>query len=333
MITRLRVQNFRKHADYTVDFAPGTTIITGPNGSGKTSLIEAIYIALSGKSWRSNFAEIVRSDADWWRVDVEFNNGTKRIVRYKNDVKSFEIDGRKSKILTTKNRRPVVLFEPNDLNLIYGSPSRRREFFDRFISEIEPLHATNLRKFERVLQQRNNLLKQGVGRDELFVWDVQFADLAAKIVDTRQYWLNEIDKLIGKEYERIAKKPDQIYIKYQSENDNSKQTIMNRLATDHNYGFTRSGPQKHDVIFEYNNGIAKTTASRGESRTIIVAMYYCIIKLAKEYRGDPILLFDDIFGEIDDNRRGNISLQGDLQTFITSIDVMRDTKNIHQLSL
>jgi recombinational DNA repair ATPase RecF len=124
-----------------------------------------------------------------------------------------------------------------------------------------------------------------------------------------------------------------ISIKYLTNNDTSKQTILNRLAAERNLGFTQTGPQKHDVLFEYNGSHAKTAASRGENRTIIVAMYYAIIKLAKQYRGDPVLLFDDIFGEIDDERRNNISLQQDLQTFITSIDVAAIGKGVNQLSL
>ncbi len=332
MITNVRLQNFRKHRDYTAEFLPGTVVITGSNGSGKTSIIEAVCIALQGKSWRSNFAEIVRRGEDWWRVDVEFDDGESRTVKFNNGTKEFVVDGQSFSRLPVKYKMPVVLFEPNDLNIIYGSPGNRRNFVDRFISQINSQHAVNLRKFERVLQQRNNLLKQGADHDDLFVWDVQFADLAVEIINFRKRWIEEINKQITNIYDAISNNNDVIGVRYDCDQNTSKQDIMRALNNNENLFYTNIGPQKHDVLFEFNSLPAKTTASRGENRTIIVSVYYAIISLTKKYKGDPILLFDDIFGEIDDDRRNNLSIKGDLQTIITSIDVAND-KNFHQISL
>ncbi|MDR1969869.1 MAG: DNA replication and repair protein RecF, partial [Candidatus Nomurabacteria bacterium] len=262
MIKSLRVQNFRKHTDFTINFKPGITIITGANGCGKTSLIEAIYIALQGKSWRSNFTEILRDDGkrttDWWRVDLEFSDGEKRIVKFKNSVKSFEINAKTSARLPAKSRKPTILFEPNDLQLLYGSPTRRRDFFDRFIIQTEPSHATNLRKFERVLRQRNNLLKQGATPDELFVWDLQFADLSEKIIFLRDKWIKEINEKLTDEYQKIATSRDGITVKYIAP-QKSRQQILNQLKHDFIEGrpYTKTGPQTHDIKFKINDHDAK----------------------------------------------------------------------------
>jgi len=312
MIKSLSVQNFRKHADFAMNFKEGATIITGANGSGKTSLIEAIYIALQGKSWRSNFTEILRDDgkepADWWRIDLEFARGEKRTIKFSNNIKTFEVNGQKTARLPTKFKKPVILFEPNDLQLLYGSPARRRDFFDRFIVQIEPSHAVNLRKFERILRQRNNLLKHGTTADELFVWDLQFADLAEKIISARERWISEIDKSLTKKYQEIANNRDEINIKYLAPHK-SHQKILAQLAQDfaENWPFTRSGPQTHDIKFTINGHIAKLSASRGENRTIIFAILMAMTEILSQTLDQKIyLLFDDIDSELDAARRGEL---------------------------
>jgi DNA replication and repair protein RecF len=311
MIKRLHVQNFRKHEDFVVEFESGAAVITGANGSGKTSLIEAIYIALRGSSWRSNFAEILRDDgaqvADWWRIDVEFVNGEKRTVKF-NNSKVFEVGGQTFARLPAKFKKPVILFEPNDLQLLYGSPARRRDFFDRFISQIEPAHAVNLRKIERILRQRNNLLKHSAAAEELFVWDLQFADLAEKIITARGQWTQEINDNLTNEYQKIAASHDQITIKYLAP-QKSRQQILAQLHRDftENWPFTKSGPQTHDIKFKINDHDAKQTASRGENRTIIFAILSAMTTILGQYLGEKIyLLFDDIDSELDAGRRGEL---------------------------
>jgi len=309
MLSKIRVQNFRKHADLTLDFKAGATVITGQNGSGKSSLLEAVYVALQGKSWRSNFSEILRDDgqknADWWRIDLEFSDNEKRTVKFINSVKSFEIDGKTSARLPVKSKKPVILFEPNDLQLLYGSPNRRRDFIDRFIAQIEPIHASNLRKFERVLRQRNNLLKQGATLNELFVWDLQFADLSEKIIIMRDKWIKEIDKNLTDEYRKIATSDDLINVKYIA-SQKSRQQILDQLNSDfsNSWLYTKTGPQSHDVKFKINNHDAKLAASRGENRTIIFACLATMVRIMNQTLGDKVyLLFDDIDSELDDGRR------------------------------
>lgn len=312
MISRVRLQNFRKHEDLNVTFQPGTTIITGSNGSGKTSLIEAIHIALQGKSWRSDFTEMIKNDqnVDWWRLDVEFQDGEKRTVKFIDSKKSFVINDQSYARLPTRLKKPVILFEPSDLQLLYGSPNRRRTFFDRFITQVEPTHATNLRRFERVLSQRNNLLKNGAARDDLFVWDLQFADLAEKLIAARQNWLKQIAARVTDHYQSIADQPDQITLSY-SPSHKTRQHILAQLDEEYamRLPFTRSGPQTHDIGIKINHHDAKTTASRGENRTIIFAILYSMVELANQELGANLyLLFDDIDSELDSVHQKNLYL-------------------------
>ncbi len=312
MIARVRLQHFRKHEDFETTFQPGTTIITGPNGSGKTSLIEAIHIAIQGKSWRSDFTEMIKNDqdTDWWRLDIDFIDGEKRTAKFIDGKKTFIINDKEYSRLPARLKKPVILFEPSDLQLLYGSPNRRRTFFDRFIAQVDPTHAVTLRRFERVLSQRNNLLKNGASRNNLFVWDIQFADLAEKIISARTTWIKRIGARVTEQYQAIANTHDEISLGY-SASHKTRAAILAQLDEEYALGlpFTRSGPQTHDVKIKINNHDAKTTASRGENRTIIFAMLYSMIELANEELDSNIyLLFDDIDSELDSTHQKNLYL-------------------------
>lgn len=307
MISRLRVQNFRKHSDVVVDFKNGPILITGPNGSGKTSLVEAIYISLQGKSWRSGFGDILstQDDSGWWRVDVDFSDGEKRTVKFQDGTKVFEINNEKHSRLPTRLKKPVILFEPSDLQLLYGSPARRRDFFDRFITQVDIEYGTILRKFERVLSQRNNLLRNGTTEDSLFAWNIQFATLAEQIIETRIEWVKRINESVTEHYQKIAGVQDVIDITYGS-SSKTKDQLLKQLEADWRDGiaYTRIGPQTHDIHIKINHHTAKTTASRGENRTILFAILFSMVELMnKELPGENYLILDDIDSELDAERK------------------------------
>ena len=323
MINSLRVQNFRSHRDFAIDFRAGATVITGANGSGKTSLIEAVYIALAGKSWRSNFAEILRENAKWWRVDVGFADGEKRVVKFADGAKSFAVGGKTFARLPARAKKPVVLFEPNDLQLLYGSPSRRRQFFDRFAAEIFPEHSANLNKFERVLRQRNNLLKSGFATAEnLFVWDLQFADLSAKISATRRETVKMLSENLSAKYRAIAGAGDDVAIHFVAGGAATAGEILTELKRRENFGASAVGAQKDDFRFLLNHKSAKTGASRGENRTIIFATLARAAEILRAKFGEVYLILDDIDSELDSRHKNNLyalSILGDENLFATTI--------------
>lgn len=340
MITYLRVQNFRRHKDMSVNFQAGATIITGPNGSGKTSLLEAIYVAIQGKSWRSPLSEITRRNQsifpEWWRVDVELNSGDNRVVKMSGKDVVFEINGKQTGRLPKKYKKPVIFFEPNDLQLLYGSPSRRRDFFDRFIDIVEPGYGAVLRRFERVLAQRNKLLKLGATQDRLFAWDIQFAELSEKILTQRQKWTKRINTRVTQIYNEIAKNNDVITVRYTAPRKTS-QEILNSLHNEFQEGllFTRTGPHIHDVEFLFNNRSAKQTASRGENRTILFAVLGAMTEAVNEYLNDTVyLLFDDVDSELDAERRKQLYKMKVFEKnhlFVTTIDTTVSPTNLLRL--
>lgn len=324
----LRVQNFRSHVDYRVELPDTISIITGPNGSGKTSLMEAIYLAYTGKSWRSNFEEICRhhgdTTADWWRIDLtDTTTGDQRTIKYQRSQKNFIINDKSFKRLPLAAKRPVILFEPGDMQLLYGSPSRRRQFIDRFIAQLEPQHQTELSKFERVLRQRNNLLKQDFwSPDEMAIWDIQFASLSSTISTRRRQYLHTIGELLPNKYSEIAGRDDEVKLRYVAGGPARANELLNRLQTSRER-VTPLGAQKDDYRFIFNHKEAKTAASRGENRTVVFAMLGVIADMARSQRGQQVMvLLDDIDSELDQRHRTNLYAMSSFQanTIATTLE-------------
>lgn len=339
MALHLRVQNFRSHADYSVVFPDGISIITGSNGSGKTSLMEAIYLAYTGKSWRSNFDEIRRrlgdETADWWRIDLlDDITGDKRTVKYQHGQKTFLINDKTYKRLPIAAKNPVILFEPNDMQLLYGSPTRRRQFIDRFIAQLEPIHQTEISKFERILKQRNNLLKQEFwSHDEMVVWDIQFSSLSSSISARRCQYLKRINNVLSNKYSEIAGDKSTVKIRFLAGAPADATDIMAKLASS-NECVTPIGAQKDDYKFIYNRGDAKVSASRGENRTIIFAMLGVLADLARQQCPQKVtILLDDIDSELDQNHRENLYNMSSFQTNTIATTLEYRGHNHHNVNL
>ena len=332
----LRLQNFRCHQDYQVELPSELTIITGPNGSGKTSLIEAMYLAYQGKSWRSNFDQIRRQTghqlSDWWRVDLtDQTKETTRTIKYRSGQKSFTINDQTYCRLPLAMKVPVILFEPGDMQLLYGSPTRRRQFIDRFIAQLEPVHQRELNKFNRVLKQRNILLKQDdYSAEELMIWDIQFSDLSSTISQRRRQYLQDISEMLSVEYQQIAGSNQMVQLRFSPGAPTTSQAIMHRLTGSHDR-LTTIGAQKDDYKFIFSGSEAKSVASRGENRTIIFALLGIITKLARQQYGDQVVvLLDDIDSELDYSHRINLYDLPSFQshTIATTLDYRGDHHSI-----
>lgn len=344
-ITKLSIQNIRSHESFTTEFSPHTTVITGKNGSGKTSLIEAIHIALQGSSFKGVDSDILRTDAPWWRIDIILDDGTKRTITYNPDKtqskKQFVIDNKTTYRIPQKNKYPVVLFEPEDLRLLHGSPVRRRQFIDRFISQLNPQYSTTLHKYERALRQRNNLLKkQHTHNDELFVWDVALSEYGAYMIDQRIHFIEHINTKLNDAYNSIAGIKDTVSVHYSHTFiGDIQQKILNELHTnigrDTQLGNTSVGPHRHDVVFKFNNSPALSSASRGEVRTIVLALKFLEVEIIEEITNTPpLILLDDVFSELDTTRQKALSdtIRAH-QIIITSTDTIAGKKNYKHIQL
>lgn len=341
VVKNLSLENIRSHNKFNVKLSPTVTVIVGGNGSGKTSIIEAIYIALQGSSFKGSDHDVLRYKSPWWRINMEFDNYTKRSVTYNPDQpsskKKIVIGDKTAYRMLPKYKYPVVLFDPDDLRLLHGSPSRRRQFIDRFISQLDPAYQSALHKYERALRQRNNLLKRGNSRrDELFVWDIALSEYGAYIIEKRIAFVERINSKLNDQYNSIAMSHNIATVHYSNTYiGDIKQKLLNdlhaHLERDKILGFTSSGPHRHDVIFRFNNYTALDVASRGEVRTIVLAIKFMEVEIIKQItQVKPIILLDDVFSELDGSRRKAITKYlKDYQTIITTTDadvIVKDFK-------
>lgn len=224
------------------------------------------------------------------------------------------------------------MFEPDDLRLLHGSPTRRRQFIDRLISQLDPLYGPALRKYERALKQRNNLLKKAhTTHDELFVWNIALSEYGAYIIEQRIRFIEEINSHLNDAYNDIAQSKDTVTVHYSHTAIGSvKQKLLAELHShserDRLLGYTSSGPHRHDVIFRYNDTPALSVASRGEVRSIVLALKFLEVDIIEKITGiKPIVLLDDVFSELDEKRQSALILNN-----LKDVQLLIATTNSHK---
>ena len=323
------VKNVRCHVSYTARLEPNKTIITGANGSGKTSLAEAVYIALRGTTFRGTDADIVRHGTEWFRVDVALADGQVRTVTYRSDQTSkreYTINGKKMKRLGFREKLPVVLFEPTDLQLINGSPSRRRRYLDQILSQSDPLYSRELSRYEKSVRQRNSLLKRQASQEQLFPWNIMIAQHGSYVYTQRHQLVSQLQEQINQLYGNIATSSDEIGLQYSAHVEplDYQSYLLRQLEQsierDAILGYTSHGPHRDDLSILFNGKPADTTASRGEARSIIVALKHIELEIVHSVTGvAPLLILDDVFSELDTARQLSLErLTNQYQTIITT---------------
>lgn len=340
----MNVQNIRTHRSFKLDLSSKVTVITGSNGSGKTSLIEAVYLALQGTSFKGSDRHILRHESEWWRIDLELDDKSQRTVKFEPErqtgKKQFTVNGKTSHRLLTKDKYPVVLFEPDDLRLLHGSPTRRRQFIDRFIAQLDPRYQPALRKYERALKQRNSLLKSPVATaDDMFAWNISLSEYGAYIINSRINFIESINQQLNEEYGLIAHSKDSVSIHYShTVIGDVKAKLLGELHSstqrDKILGYTSVGPHRHDVMFVFNDAPAISVASRGEVRTIVLALKFIEITIIRHLTTkNPIILLDDVFSELDDSRQNYLMNSPSGQIIITSAHTPVNIKDYYTVNL
>lgn len=338
-LSRLHMRHFRSYDDRVFEFQPGTTIISGPNGSGKTNILEAIHVLATGKSFRDHDEALLQYDQEWWQIQGVFSE-VEREVRFKDMKKEFYYEGERRGRFSRAHRLPVVLFEPDDLLMVHGSPSKRRAYIDHLLSQVIPSYGSALRRYERALAQRNRVLKQQrIDKDSLFVWDITLAEEAEYIAVKRDECILLLNEHLAGYYSAIAGSDHTLEVSLVSitKRKNYKQSLIHdlehRIERDKATGFTSVGPHRDDIEFYLDGKHMATNASRGEIRTLVLALKrYEIDQLKEVWQTPPLFLLDDVFSELDKMRQQQL-VTGfyDGQTIITTTE--SDMKNISQISL
>lgn len=338
MFERLDLYNVRAHKNFSTQLDKKTNIIIGPNASGKTTIIEALHILASGRSFKGPLKNIINSSEQWAKIVHETNTTSSEIkIQTKEDktTKEFTVNSRTTKLLPKNKHTPVSLFEPGQLRVISGSPERRREFFDSVLSQIDPGYSKQKNTYIKALRQRNTLLKQPtINHEHMFVWDMKLAEIGQYIHKQRRKLTKDINARINKQYKEIAGKKAEIALRYDSDfvglGQEAALNQYNKLFTkDHTKGFTGFGVHRDNLVLLINKREAASSASRGETRTIMLCLKLIEIELIEEARGDkPVLLFDDVFGELDGRRRTLLTeVVSGHQTIITTTDADIVTKD------
>ncbi len=335
MIHDIRLQSFRSYQDDTFEFDKGVNIIVGPNASGKTNLLEAILYSCIGVSYRVSASGLIRFGDDWARLETHTDIGA-RIVKIDarghtlTPQKTYDIDGQQFVRLPASKTTPVVLFEPDHLRLLHGSPEARRTYLDDLLEQTTPGYGRVRRGYKRALAQRNALLKyhQHQHNSQLFAWNVRLSQLGGQIAEARHQLVRAIDEATTPLYKELSASNTSVQLHYHSTTPlhNYESHLLKQLEAgvdqDVQRGFTLHGPHRDDMLVTFDEHEAQTSASRGEVRTVLLSMKVVELQLLERLRNQaPLLLLDDVFSELDGARRQALTRYlSKYQTFITTTD-------------
>lgn len=328
IIKSITLTNFRNHTHYALNCQDEVSLILGANGWGKTSILEAIYILTRGKSFRATDDDIIKRDTPFYRIELEYTNGSTITATYDGQHKTFTTTDKKTRRLPTKAKYPVILFLPSDLNLISHSPGRRRDYFDRIFSQLDEDYNTSLSRYNKALKQRNELLKTDRPvKDSLFSWNLLLAQYGTNLYNKRYRFVQLINSKLTPTYRSIAENTDDINLTYNTladsfTTDTYLKTLEQSLDKDIYLGHTTFGIHRDDYLFGFNHQPADGSASRGETRSVILALKFIEAEMIKEQLSlHPIVLLDDVFSELDETRRRCLVKNfKDNQVIITSVE-------------
>jgi len=348
-VSKLELKNFRNYNDFNIEFNSNLNIIIGDNAQGKTNLLEAIYFGCFGKSFRNS------NDKDLILNDNIFNYVKLNVVKKHIDIKiEYRIHQKLNKEIKINNNSIrklseilgniyVVLFSPEDIFLIKGSPNIRRQFINRELSNINKKYCYNLIEYRKILKQRNNILKNSHNLNEemLDIFTEQLVDKGTKIIIDRIYFLKKINKISNSIHKDLTNDNENLKIDYLSNisiknEENYDKIKMEFLEKINKYkereirmGYTLVGPHKDDFIIFLNDKEIKKYGSQGQQRTAALSLKLSEIELISTETGEyPILLLDDVFSELDINRQINlIKIFSNTQTIITSTIFDKILKN------
>jgi len=379
--SHLSLTNFRNYVRLELDLSPGITVLQGDNAQGKTNLLEAIYFLATIKSPRAGSdRELIHwlaleSGLPAARVaaevhclvgvlNVEVGMALHEEVAELGDstattslVKRIRVNGVSQRALDYLGRVNVVMFSPQDLDLVGGQPALRRRYLDITISQVEPRYIRALQQYNRVLVQRNHLLRMirdGHARtDQLAFWDEQLIESGAVVVAYRRRLVAELDGLAQAVHRRLAGVPERLYLRYVSNLGGHCQLSLSECALQGGApdadeiaavasafqselkglqereiaaGMSLIGPHRDDLQFLLGRNDVAIYGSRGQQRTVALALKLAEAAYLRERtREHPILLLDDVFSELDAQRRRHIlaSIEPGQQVLVTTTDLER----------
>lgn len=331
VIKSLELKNYRNYKDLYIEFSDGTNILYGNNAQGKTNILEAIYVCATTKSHRgSKDREIINFNTEDAHIcmHVERKSIVHKIDMHlkRSKTKGAAIDGlivkKSSELFGVVN---VVFFSPEDLGIIKNGPSERRRFIDLELCQLNKIYLHNLTNYNKVVNQRNNLLRQlsisPALKETLDVWDSQLVSYGRQVILQRRKFVRELNELIGPIHDRLSGQKESLKLVYEPSVDDEsfERVLASKRTNDIRIKTSTVGPHRDDINFIVNGIDIRKFGSQGQQRTAALSLKLAEIELVKSKINDtPVLLLDDVLSELDSFRQ-NYLLESikDIQTVIT----------------
>lgn len=342
----IELSQFRNYEKLDLQFDTGTNILYGDNAQGKTNILEAISVSGTTKSHKgSKDREMIRFGQEESHIKTVV---MKQNMEYQIDI---HMKKRKTKGIAV-NKVPlkkaselfgilnIVFFSPEDLNIIKNGPSERRRFLDSELCQLDKLYFSDLVRYNRVLNQRNKLLKDIVFRPDLKetlpVWDEQLLEYGRKIIRRRNEFIHELNEIVLDIHRKISGDREELLLKYEPNIDDAFfQDELNRARErDMKYCQTSVGPHRDDMLFSISDIDIRKYGSQGQQRTSALSLKLAEIELVKKsIHETPVLLLDDVLSELDSNRQ-NYLLNSihDIQTIITCTGLDEFVRNRFEIN-
>ena len=314
-ISEINLTNFRNYESKKIKLTPNVNLFYGENAQGKTNIIESIFLSSIGKSFRTNNdKELIKFNEENSSVEILFNKSDRdgKIKIDINNKKNIYLNGIKLKKLSELlGNINVVIFTPDDINILKEGPQERRKFLDIMISQLRPNYMHLLTLYKKTLEQRNNYLRQikqeNKNPDLLEIWDEKLADYAEKIYSYRNEFVEKIKNKIKNIHSEITGNKEEIKIEYLSECKDKKvylDKLKERRSLDIIKGFTTKGIHRDDFVIYINDRQVNIYGSQGQHRTTILSLKLAELQVIYDEIGEyPILLLDDFMSELDEKRK------------------------------
>ncbi|HEY5562251.1 MAG TPA: DNA replication/repair protein RecF [Clostridiaceae bacterium] len=332
-IKYLQLKGFRNFDELKLEVCNGVNIFIGDNAQGKTNILESIYYCCLAKSHRTNKdKELINWSFEEGYISIYVN--TNRLDK-KIEIKLFKGGKRGIRVNSIKINKlsefigtfTAVIFSPEDLKIVKEAPSFRRRFLDMELSQISNLYYYNLVQYNKVLEEKNTLLKKHFRShmDMYDIYDTQLSQFGSEIIKFRLEYIKTLNEKGSKIHQDITSNEENIYLKYVNSigETNLKEEFIKRLNENRNKdiekGISSIGPHRDDFIILINDVDTRVYGSQGQQRTAILTIKFASIEILKDRTGEyPVLLLDDVLSELDESRQRYILKSiNNVQTFIT----------------
>lgn len=335
-ISKINLINFRNYNKEEIKLEKNINIFYGENAQGKTNIIESIFMGSMGKSFRAKKdVEMIKLGQKNSIIEIFFEKEDRdgKIKIELSNKKNIYLNGIKLKKLSELlGNINVVIFTPDDINILKGGPQNRRRFLDIMISQMKPNYMYNLNLYQKTIEQRNNYLRQirefNKSDEMLEIWDEKLVDYACKIYEYRKEFMKKINEKIVNIHSEITDNKEKIKIEYNSDCDSREKYIellKQRRKLDIIKGYTTKGIHRDDFKIFINERELGIYGSQGQHRTSILSLKMAELDIIKEEIGEyPILLLDDFMSELDEKRRKHLLEKiSNIQVIITCTDKIK----------